>query len=67
MLRILAFHIVKGIEFRCILSDLNTTMVLIDFEYSPWGPISRCDRNVSAGWAWGGPNDHRLTVAISAI
>ena len=31
------------------------------FLYTPWRPIRRFDRDVSAGWAWGGPNDHPFT------
>ena len=27
------------------------------FLYTPWRPIRRFDRDVTAGWAWGGPND----------
>jgi zinc metalloprotease ZmpB len=31
------------------------------FLYTPWRPIRRFDRDVTAGWAWGGPNDRPFT------
>jgi hypothetical protein len=31
------------------------------FLYTPWRPIRRFDRDVTAGWAWGGPNDQPFT------
>jgi hypothetical protein len=31
------------------------------FLYTPWRPIRRFDRDVLAGWAWGGPNDNPFT------
>lgn len=31
------------------------------FLYTPWRPIRRFDRDVTLGWAWGGPNDQPFT------
>ena len=36
------------------------------FLYTPWRPIRRFDRDVTAGWAWGGPNDQPFTTTDPA-
>lgn len=36
------------------------------FLYTPWRPIRRFDRDVTGGWAWGGPNDQPFTSADPA-
>jgi zinc metalloprotease ZmpB len=52
-----------GDSFAIILSDPESQISSSDrFKTFPWIIATRrCDRNVTAGWAWGGPNDQPFT------
>ena len=57
-----------GDSFAVILSDPASQISGSDrFNNFPWITISRrCDRDVTAGWAWGGQNDQPFTATDPA-
>jgi hypothetical protein len=54
-----------GDSLAAVVNDLDS-IAPDRFLYTPWRPIRRFDRDVTAGWAWGGPNDQPFTTTDPA-